>query len=532
MEHRRCGSARVSSRRCVRKHDSACLDKVWQHRVWTVGVSVALIALFVLPVHAADRAYNVGYRNFKDVLKLIGNRFEDPEFDRHAILLSALDRVEWASEPEGSTPEIAIDREAFEALEPSELLQRIQRDIGDTLRNAETIFEATPPTAVDLWNAAATGLVEGLGDPYSQYLPPKNLEQLNDFLSGEPDPEKIFYGVGIHIDWDMVDNSGLLVIAPIPGGPAFTHDIRTGDIIVAVDGEPLETANLPVENLDKAVRRIKGLKGTQVSLTIRREGCHVPLERVLQRAPVNADMRLIKYMIDDDEGVGYLKLVNFYQNCAADVEEGLLWLISSGMKKLVLDFRYNPGGYLDQAVAVADLFMKRDSLLTYTRGRTQDERQDFIDNHTSRHGFETMDLVILLNQYSASASEVVTGALRDSGRCLVVGVKSFGKGSVQEVFPLQGDAALRLTVAKYYTPADRCIHGTGIEPDYEATLESLLPEATEGDLGEEGDREDEAAPTPTPPHYNSRLAQYLRNPQMKKAYEVLMGTVEGQDKAE
>lgn len=500
------------------------------HRTWTVGLSFALIALFILPVHAADRSYNVGYRNFRDVLKLIGNRYENADFDRQAILLTALDRVEWASEPEGATPEIAIDRAAFEALEPSELLQRIQEDITDTLRNAETIFEATPPTAVDLWNAAATGLVEGLGDPYSQYLPPKNLEQLNDFLSGEPDPERLFYGVGIHIDWDMVDNSGLLVIAPIPGGPAFTHDIRPGDIIVAVDGAPLETEEPPAKNLEQAIKRIKGPKGTQVSLTIRREGCHVPLERVLQRAPINDDMRLIKYMIDETEGVGYLRLVNFYQNCAADVEEGLLWLISSGMKKLILDFRYNPGGYLDQAVAVADLFMPSGSLLTYTRGRTEDERQDFVDHRTSRHGFETIDLVILLNQHSASASEVVAGALRDSDRCLVVGLNSFGKGSVQEVFPLMGDAALRLTVAKYYTPADRCIHGTGIEPDYEVAATLLSASREEGELREEEDGE--SAPTPTPPHYDSRLAQYLRNPQVRKAYEVLMGTVEVQDKIE
>lgn len=530
------------------------VQNIIRRHCWDVALLWRLARLSVLLVFAlantsygADEGFDAGFQNFRLVLKHMRERYEDPDFDQKEVLISALQGLNAATESatvdnaadgeveaatgtdevEASSASIDSGTEQYASLSEHELLVAIDQSIRSSVQSPGEIVDATPPSSTDLWNATISGLVNGLHDPYSQYLPPVKLDELNDFLSGEARPEDIFYGVGIHVDWDHVGDRGVMVLSPIPDGPAFVNDIRMGDVIIGVDEEPVPTDGIAEEDLQSAIDMIKGPENSEVRLTIFREGVPIPLEKTLKRAPVNSNQQIIRYMLDDGSNIGYVRLVTFNQHCARDVEEALEWLYSMGMKKLIFDLRFNPGGYLDQAVMVADLFLSEGQLITYTQGRSEESRQDFIDQRNSQHGFESTPMVIILNEYSASASEVVTGALKDSGRCDVVGATSFGKGSVQEVFPLRADAALRLTVAKYYTPADRCIHEVGIDPDYEVS--SYLHAPTE-DL-EPGDGEGEAdveqpTPTPTPSPskvYDSRISRtFDRDAQLKKAYEVLV----------
>ncbi len=540
---------------------------------------LAIFLGFVAISYSADDDFYNGRRNFQKVLRIIAERYEDPQYDPRKIVISALQSLEHtiqsedslaedsgaetddadpamakakyeslhnqhlrgdsgeadpaqeAGEPAPDEDKVESGTSAYEDADLNELFLKIDNTISGAVRDSKEIGDATRSEATILWNATIAGLVEGLDDPYSQYLPPKELGKLNKFLSGESDPDDIFYGVGIHIEWDIVTNQGLLVIAPLPDSPAFLNDIQPGDIIIAVDGVPIETDLAPDANLERARQRIIGPKGTKVTLTIHRKGTPVPLQRELERAPVHEHQRIIRNMLDEENGVGYIRLINFHQNSANEVEDALIWLHSMGMKKLILDFRWNPGGFLDQAIAIADLFMKKGDLLTYTQGRSDEDRNDFNDLRDSRYGFEDLDVVILINEYSASASEVVSGALKDSGRCKVVGMKSFGKGSVQEIFPLNAGAALRLTVAKYYSPAGNCIHGKGIQPDYvvprlDQDMEGNEIQADQDDSQEDVDS-DKQAEESEPKHYDSLLSQKLDiDPQLRKAYLVLMGIEE------
>ncbi len=368
----------------------------------------------------------------------------------HAIILAARKEVEG----------IDLDEQHLEDISLSMI---VYSQLGFPNRLGE---RNSPPAVKDLWNRATATLVNRLGDQFSAYLPPEEHEALQMSLSGEGDETRQFFGVGISVDWDTENDLGVLVIAPLPGTPAFRNGIMAGDIIVAVDGEWLnEWDDEYNEKLLKAIDLIKGEKDTEVTLTIKRKNAPEVINFTLKRAPINPDQQIAKEMLDDE--VGWLTLRSFHLHSAEDVLEALRYLKLQGMKKLVFDLRYNPGGYLDQAVKVADIFLKEDRLVTYTFGRSS-PRRDFYSHHSSRDEYaEEIPMVVLMNEYSASASEVVTGALKDNKRAVVIGTKSFGKGSVQEVFPLKGKAGLRLTVAKYYTPDGICIHGDGIEPDIE-----------------------------------------------------------------
>ncbi len=371
------------------------------------------------------------------------------------------------------------------------------------------------PTVIDLWNAATNGLVKGLHDPFSQYLPPEQHQELQRVLSGESDESHQFYGVGISVDWDTKGDLGVLVIAPLPGTPAERNNIEAGDIIVGVNGESLsEWEGTYQDKLEKAIEKIKGEEGTEVTLTIKKLASPEPIDVTLEREPIDPDLHLSREMLDDE--VGYIRLYSFYQNSVDELRDAMRYLKLEGMKKLIFDLRYNPGGYLSQAVEVANLFLEEGELITYTDGRTT-EPQHYYAKSSGGDDFDTIPMVILLNEFSASASEVVTGALRDNNRAVVVGQTSFGKGSVQEVFPLRGDAGLRLTVATYYTPDGDNIHEKGIKPDVEA--ERLSEEQAEEILEKE---------------YSdvTRLERLMeRDPQLKKAYQVILGEIKDGDTA-
>lgn len=458
------------------------------------------------------QVYIIGQENFKRIFSFIQQRYEDPDVNFSRLLARGLYEAEHlVTRVEGATEVITLATYA-----PPYTLQRMEyvTRIDNLILSRARIVSGTVTSVTDLWNTTLASMVNALDDPYTQYLPPRNYNDLQQFLSGEGDPRNRFFGVGISVDWDYAGNAGLLVVEPLPGTPAFLANIQPGDVIVAVDDVPLSVTGTLAENQEAAVNRIRGREGTQVKLTILRRGAGVPfpINFVLERKPIREDQLISKEVLDKE--TGRIQLRSFYQNCAADVRDALRWLRDAGMKKLILDFRYNPGGFLDEAVKVADLFLPQDALITYTQGRTEDTRNNFWDQSTDDEGFTQIPIVILVDHLSASASEVVTGALKDSGRARVVGVKTFGKGSVQELFQLAGNAGLRLTVAKYYTPKGRCIHDKGIEPDVE--VERINPTMATGE-GEEGDE-----PTPAPAVYHSRLDKlFAIDNQLKTAYQLI-----------
>ncbi|MFH1744132.1 MAG: S41 family peptidase [bacterium] len=484
---------------------------------------IALIAISTVraedqrddPLFEANRrAYQIGQKNFQMIVQQIASRYEDPGVDLKKLFAHGLYGVErclLADQVEGASATISLATcEPPYTLNEKQYLDRISTLIASRI----AVTSATVASVTRLWTATLSSMVNALDDPYSQYLPPKNYGELQHFLSGEGNPEDQFYGVGIAIEWDYA-NRGILVREPIPGTPAFLANVQPGDLIVAVDDIPLSTTGTVAENLQAGVNRIRGPEGTKVKLTIVRSGAGpFPLNRVLVRKPMQPQLLISKEMLDEE--TAHLGLLSFYQNCSSDVEKALLWLREEGMKKLILDLRDDPGGFLDEAVKVADLFLPREALITYTQGRTPDTRKDFFDQRTGDEGFTQLPLVILVDSQSASASEVVTGALKDSGRAQVVGVKTFGKGSVQELFQLEGDAGLRLTVAKYYTPKGRCIHDQGIEPDL--VVEPALTRENRGDAEEESDETKETLPKV----FRSRLEMLMnKDNQLRAAYDLL-----------
>ncbi|HOE11016.1 MAG TPA: S41 family peptidase [bacterium] len=459
------------------------------------------------------REYDIGQKNFNRIVHCIRDRYESEQVDLKKVFAHALYSAEQVvREVEGAGAVIVLaTSEPPYSLQELEYVQRLGNLIAGRIRSAS----ATVASVTQLWNAALTSMVNALEDPYSQYLPPQSYGDLQQFLSGEGIPENRFFGVGIRIEWDVTNNAGLFVRSPIPGTPAAISGIKTGDIIVAVDGIPLSATGTPVENLNAAVERIKGPEGTKVKLTVIRPGSGpFPLHFELTREPMRTDQLIWAEMLGEE--TGHLTLLSFYQRCSEDVEKNLLKLRQQGMKKLILDLRSNPGGFLDEAIKVADIFLPQGTLITYTQGRTEDTRKDFFDQRTGDENFTQIPIVILVDSRSASASEVVTGALKDQGRAQVVGVKTFGKGSVQELFPLEGDAGLRLTVAKYYTPNGRCIHNQGIEPD--VAVEYEPPQIALPDENSES-RKDTG---PKPVTASSLLEKQLATDnQLRAAYQLL-----------
>ena len=255
-----------------------------------------------------------------------------------------------------------------------------------------------------------------------------------------------FGGVGITIS--LRDNI-LTVISPLSGTPAFRLGIRAGDRIRKIDGK--DTKGL---TLDEAVNKLRGKIGTDVTVSIEREGVPDLMDFTITRAEIIVHAVPYYGMVSKD--IGYIKLATFSDKTTSDVENALRELQKQGMKKIILDMRYNPGGLLNQAIEISELFLKQGNVIVSTRGRTQKT-----ESHARRNGIVKPDvpMVVLLNQGSASAAEIVSGALQDWDRALIIGKTSFGKGSVQTIFPLDNQGnALKLTTAFYYLPFGRCIN--------------------------------------------------------------------------
>jgi carboxyl-terminal processing protease len=312
--------------------------------------------------------------------------------------------------------------------------------------------------------ASIEGMLANL-DPHTNFLEPEEYGAMQEKQRGS------FYGLGIIIS---KRNGRITVITPLEGSPADRLGIRAGDIIDRVEGQPID--DLPV---DAVVRKLKGPKGSKVRITVVRPGLPEPLQMTVTRAEIPTNSVAYAFLIEP--GTGYIRLKDFTQTSSQELEESWEKLAKQGMTRLVFDLRSNPGGLLDQAVGISDFFLSKGDKVVSTRGRSAGSDQTFLA--PGKNAKPRIPVVVLINKGSASASEIVAGAIQDHDRGLIVGQTSWGKGLVQSVFTLSDGAGLALTTAKYYTPSGRCI-----QRDYKDVLEYLAPESEGAD--------DEAAETP------------------------------------
>jgi len=285
-------------------------------------------------------------------------------------------------------------------------------------------------------------------DPHSKYLPPSDYEEVRISTSGN------YSGVGLDLS---VENGAVKVVSPLEGSPAAEAGIQPGDLLIAVDGEPVDG-----DHLEETIGRMRGKPGTIVELRVQREGAAEPLDFAVTRADIH--VRTVRSELIADR-FGYIRLTSFANTTAADLEAAFLSLRDespAGLDGVVLDLRNNPGGVLEAAVDVADLFLA-DGLIVRGSGRARQAR--FERYASGGDVLETVPLVVLVNGGSASASEIVAGALKDHGRAPLVGTKTYGKGSVQTVMPIGAGSAIKLTTSLYITPSGALINGVGIEPD-------------------------------------------------------------------
>ena len=291
-----------------------------------------------------------------------------------------------------------------------------------------------------LVEGALKGMLKGL-DPYSQYLDTKAYGQLQSVTHGS------FGGIGIVVG---VRDNYPTVISPIEGTPAWRAGMRSGDTIVSIEGA--SSLGLSIEEV---ADRLRGPKGTSVRLTVHREGEDPDQDYTIEREIIVTSS--VPYSFIAERGIGYLRLANFSEKSGAEVRAAVESLRAAGARALVLDLRSNPGGLLDQAVDVVEQFVPRNALVVYTRGRQSSQANRYVA--AEPHPQLQWPIAVLVDGGSASAAEIVAGALQDLDRALLVGRTSFGKGSVQSVFPLKDrGAALKLTTALYYTPSGRSIH--------------------------------------------------------------------------
>ena len=307
---------------------------------------------------------------------------------------------------------------------------------------------------------ALRGMLSSL-DPYSQFMNPDFHKEIQIETEGK------FGGLGIVI---TIKETFLTVISPLEGTPADRAGIKPGDKIVKIDDELIRGITI----MD-AAKKLRGKKGTSVKLEIVREKSPRTLKFTIVRDIIKIKSIKNAHFIPDTK-IGYIRIVEFQKRTANDLRTSLQKLEKEGLKGLILDLRNNPGGLLDSAIDVADEFIKENKLVVYTEGRSPKEKRNYYSKRAPILPGE-VPLVILINKGSASASEIVVGAVQDWERGTILGTTSFGKGSVQNVIPLPDGSALKLTIAKYYTPKGVCIEGKGIKPD----IIVELPELKEGE---------------------------------------------------
>jgi carboxyl-terminal processing protease len=343
----------------------------------------------------------------------------------------------------------ATTQDTYESLESfSKVLNLVQENYVEEVDSQKAI------------EGAIKGMLNSL-DPHSSYMKPDDFKELQVETQGS------FTGIGIEIT--MKDNI-LTVVSPIEGTPAFAKGLKAGDKIVKIGDE--QTQDL---SLMEAVKRLRGPKGSEVTISIHRKGWPDLKEITLIRDIIPIHSVKSKLL---EPGYPYIRIINFQAQTTPDFKKALADLEKTGkIKGLIVDLRNNPGGLLDQSVKIADIFID-DGVIVSTKGRIKEQNSVFYarDNGT-KYKFP---LVVLVNEGSASASEIVAGALQDHKKAVIIGAQTFGKGSVQTIIPMDNGAGLRLTTARYYTPSGRSIQATGITPDIViASAVSAAPEADE-----------------------------------------------------
>jgi carboxyl-terminal processing protease len=294
----------------------------------------------------------------------------------------------------------------------------------------------------DLYDKATRGMLEELKDPYSVLLTGDDYKALTEQTSGN------YAGLGIQID---VRDGWITVVAPLPDTPAERAGVATGDQIIEVDGKSTEGWKN-----DQAVKALRGDPGSKVAITVRRSGVADPIKFNLTRAQIH--IRSVPPGTMFDAGVGYISLNPVAETSADELRSEITSMKGKGMKSLILDLRLNPGGLLDQGIKVADLFLDQKQEIVATRGRARGSTKQFYDE--ARQAWPELPIVVLVNDGTASAAEIIAGALQDHDRAVVVGTPTFGKGLVQTLFPLGDGVALKLTTARWYTPSGRTIQRT------------------------------------------------------------------------
>jgi carboxyl-terminal processing protease len=303
-----------------------------------------------------------------------------------------------------------------------------------------------------LTKSALHGMIESL-DPHSEFLESSDYREMEEEMSGK------FGGIGIQVE---IRQGRVVVIAPIAGTPGERAGILRGDEIVRVDGKPVEKG----ATMNAVVDQLRGLPRTKVNVSLFRPGTGKTFDLTLVREIIKVEsVRDVRVL---PGGVGYLQLTEFSEHTGEEFGRALDRLLADGAQSLVLDLRNNPGGLLDAAVDVAEPFFRKGELIVYTQGRKADDRDDY--RSEAKGEPIKLPMAVLINAGSASAAEIVAGALKDTGRAVIVGERSFGKGSVQSVFKLKNGEGLRLTTARYYTPSGVSIHEKGIEPQVEVVM--------------------------------------------------------------
>jgi len=324
---------------------------------------------------------------------------------------------------------------------------------------SQYVDEVTPK---DIIYGAIKGTLRGL-DPHSSFLDPEMYREMQVETSGN------FGGLGIEI---TLRDDVLTVVAPIDGTPAHRVGLQPGDRIVKIEG--LTTKDM---QLTDAVKRMRGKPGTKITISVLREGWMEPKDFEITREQIHVQSVRSQQL---EPGIEYIRLRQFQEQTAQDMESALEKFMKAGrIQGLVLDLRNNPGGLLTSAVEVSERFLEAGKLVVYTEGRVRNQNMRFQAN--AKRVYSDFPIVVLVNQGSASASEIVAGALQDHGRAVVLGTQTFGKGSVQTIIPLSDGSGLRLTTAKYYTPKGRSIHGKGLAPDIVVELPKVTAAAAPGE---------------------------------------------------